>query len=150
MFGRERTPATDERTRLIARMVRFIKLGMRSKSYEQFIEAFSNPDSEPDPSERERGEAHFTMTMSPTCWYSAMALFPHVAGVSPFLTIQGGGDDYGVFITTSADVLDPVRVVFRVPPGQRAGGDAQIMVQSLLSMPGWGGESEPDGPIGDD
>ena len=46
MFGRERTPATDERTRLIARMVRFIKLGMRSKSYEQFIEAFSNPDSD--------------------------------------------------------------------------------------------------------
>lgn len=144
MFGWTRKPAVDERAKLIARMMQLIKYGMRTKSYERFVEAFSNPDGEPDVLDRYRRESNFTMTMSPTCWYSATVLYPHDAAAQPLATLQGGGDDYGVFITTAAAADSSIRVELRVPTGRRPGRDARIMIQSLRAIPGWAGKSEFD------
>jgi hypothetical protein len=147
VFGWGRRPAVAERAKLIARMVRFTKHGMRTKSYEQFVEAFSNTGADPDAFKRHNRESQFTMTVSSTCWYSAIVRYPHDAGVQPFMAIQGGGDDYGVFITTGVDELTTAEL--HVPSGQRPGRDAGTMVKSLLAMPGWAGKSEFERLFGD-
>lgn len=55
---------------------------------------------------------------------------------APFLSLQGGGDDYGVFITSGTEP-NSTMLDFRVPMGQRAGRDARAMVRSLRVGQGW-------------
>jgi hypothetical protein len=47
LFWSRRDTGVDERVKLMARMVTLIVHGLQIKSYEQFVESFSNPDGEP-------------------------------------------------------------------------------------------------------
>jgi hypothetical protein len=71
MLGWGRNSAVEKRAKLLARMTTLIMRGLQTKTYEQFIASFSNPDGEPDASERQRHELHFQMRISPTCEYYA-------------------------------------------------------------------------------
>ncbi len=137
MFGWGRKSAVEERAQKIARLVEFIRHGMRTKTYEQFVATFSNPGAEPDRTDRFRRQLNFTMTISPACWYQAMAMYPHGADDKPFLSMQGGGDDFGVFITAGADTSNYTEVDLHLFSGQKAGRDASAMVRALLRIEGW-------------
>lgn len=121
---RRRRRAIEARAGQIVRILTFIRGALKTKSYDEFVAAFSNPGEAPDVLDRHRREHHFTMKISATCWYSGMAMYSE--GSPPFLSLQGGGDDYGVFITTGAEP-DSTMLDFRVPIGQRAGRDARAI-----------------------
>ena len=133
MFGGERKAAVDERAKLLARMVGLIVRGLQTKSYEQFIASFSNPGAEPDAFDRLSRDHSFQMRISLTCWYGASASF--LVGEPPSVFIQGGGDDFGVFITAGAQ--STIMVDLHLASGQRAGRDADAMVRRLQAMPGF-------------
>jgi hypothetical protein len=133
LFGWGRKASIDERAKLIARMVGLIIDGLRTKSYEQFVLSFSNPDAEPDEFQRRNGELYFQMRISPRCWYNVVADYSGSVSPQPVVGIQGNGDDFGVFI--SADV-EPgsLSVDLYLPPGRRSGRDASAMVRALAAM----------------
>lgn len=136
MFGWGRKAGITERAEKVARMLSFIKHSMQSKTYDQFVASFSNPGGEPDVLQRYDRRAHFIMHMSESCWYSADVAFPHQPAGIGSITLQGGGDDFGVFITaTPAD--DRVGVELHLPFDQKAGRDAKSMVRTLETMPNW-------------
>jgi len=89
-----RKTAVEERAKQIARMVMLIVHSLQTKSYDDFVESFSNPDSEPDSVERLNRQLRFQMRISSTCWYEATAVYP--PGGTPYFLIEGGGDDWGV------------------------------------------------------
>ena len=60
MLGWGRNSAVEKRAKLLARMTTLIMRGLQTKTYEQFIASFSNPDGEPDASERQRHEFTFS------------------------------------------------------------------------------------------
>jgi hypothetical protein len=133
MFGGGQKAAVDKRAKLLARMIGLIVRGLQTESYEQFIASFSNPGAEPHAFERLSRDHRFQMRISPTCWYDAFASYP--LGEMPSVLIQGGGDDFGVFIT--ADTQSAATVDLTLASGQRAGRDAEAMVESLRAMPGY-------------
>jgi len=133
MFGGGQIAAVDRRAKRLARIVAVIVRGLQTKSYEQFIASFSNPGSEPDAPDRLSRDHRFQMRISPTCWYDAFASYP--LGESPSILIQGGGDDFGVFI--AADTQSTATVDLNLARGQRAGRDAEAMVRSLRAMHGF-------------
>jgi hypothetical protein len=45
LFWWRREQAVEERAKLMARMVSLIVRGLQTKSYEEFVESFSNPGS---------------------------------------------------------------------------------------------------------
>src|SRR3974390_622775 len=92
------TEAVEDRAHLIARMMPLIIRGLKTKTYEEFVESFSNPDGKPDSRNR---ELSFQMRISPTCWYDATANYRHAE--PPSARIHGGGDDLGVFIFITSD-----------------------------------------------
>ena len=144
MFGGGQKATVDRRAKRLARIVAFIVRGLQTKSYEQFIASFSNPGSEPDTSDRSSRDHRFQMRMSPTCWYDAFASFP--TGESPSVLIQGGGDDFGVFI--AADTQSAAMADLHLALGQRAGRDAGAMVQSLRVMHGFTSFAEIERSLG--
>lgn len=144
MFGGGQKATVDRRAKRLARIVAFIVRGLQTKSYEQFIASFSDPGSEPNASDRSSRDHRFQMRISPTCWYDAFASFP--TGESPSILIQGGGDDFGVFI--AADTQGAATVDLHVARGQRAGRDAEAMVRSLRDMRGFTSYAEIEGSLG--
>lgn len=134
MFGWARKAAIDQRAKLMARMLQLIINGLRTKSYEQFVTSFSNPGGEPDALDRMDRELCFRMRVSPSVWYDATASY---ACQPPLVSIQGGGDDFGVFIIASTEPDDTVKVDLHVAPGLGTGRDAHAMVRALQKMPGW-------------
>lgn len=56
--------------------------------------------------------------------------------------MQGGGDDWGVFISGNGNRDNRVTVELHVAPGQKAGSDARAMVRALQTMPGWSGYTD--------
>jgi hypothetical protein len=72
MFGRKRRTAINERAKLMGRMVMLLTNGLCTKSYDQFVESYSNPGNEPDETERNARISRFAMRFSPTCWYQAV------------------------------------------------------------------------------
>jgi hypothetical protein len=137
--------AVDERAKQIARMTTLIAHGLRTKTYGQFITTFSNPEAVPDAFDRLSRELSFQMRISPTCWYDATAFYPE--GALPSVCIQGGGDDFGVFITVGGAVGD-VLVDLHVASGQSVGRDARAMVRALEAMPGWKGHAAIERSLG--
>jgi hypothetical protein len=133
MFGWGRKAAVKRRAKLLARMIGLITHGLKTKSYEQFVASFSNPGKEPDAFDRSNRKLHFQMRISPTCWYDATASYP--LRESPWVSLHGGGDDFGVLITVSPS--DGVTVGPHLASGQRAGRDAQAVINSLYAMPGF-------------
>jgi hypothetical protein len=133
MFGRGRTAAVEKRAKLLARMSALILHGLQTKTYEQFIASFSNPDAKPDTSERQRHELRFLMQISLTCEYYATACYPR--DDPPWAFLQGDGDDFGVFITLSQS--GEITVGLHLESGETAGRDAQAIVHSLTAMPGF-------------
>jgi hypothetical protein len=83
------------------------------------------------------------MHISPTCSYAAHVYYPHQPGTLPFISLQGGGDDFGVFITASTNI-DGRAVELHLVSGQSAGRDARAMVRVLLTMPGWSRGDAPE------
>jgi len=134
MLGWESKAEVVERARLLARMVPLIMHGLQIKSYEQFIASFSNPGKEPDAFERSNRELHFKMRISPNCRYDASASYSPED--SPWVVLQGGGDDFGVMIIVSA--TEAVIVDSYLAPAQDAGCDAPDVVRCLHAMPGFG------------
>ncbi|HMG80314.1 MAG TPA: hypothetical protein VK591_16645 [Xanthobacteraceae bacterium] len=131
---RRRRHAIEARASQIVRMLTLIRHALKTKSYDEFVANFSNPGDEPDVLDRHRLEHHFMMKISASCWYSGTAMYAESS--RPFLSLQGGGDDYGVFITSGTEP-DSIMLDFRVPMDQRAGRDARAMVRSLRVSQGW-------------
>jgi hypothetical protein len=100
MLGWECKAEVMERAKLLARMVPFIMHGFQTKSYDQFVVGFSNPGAEPDVFARSNRELHFQMQISPTCRYDASVSYS--SEESPWVALQGGGDDFCVMIIVSA------------------------------------------------
>ncbi|MGA8698344.1 MAG: hypothetical protein WB689_31810, partial [Xanthobacteraceae bacterium] len=73
MFGSERRTAIKQRAKMMGRMVMLLTDGLCTKSYEQFVERYSNPGDEPDEAARNARISRFAMRFSPTCWYEATA-----------------------------------------------------------------------------
>jgi hypothetical protein len=136
VFGWGRKAEVEERAKKVARMLFFIKHSMQTKTYDQFVASFSNPDEEPDVLMRYDRTAHFTMHISESCWYSADIAFPHKPDGNGAVTLHGGGDDFGVFIT-AAPSDDRASVDLNLPFDQKAGRDARSMVRTLEAMPKW-------------
>jgi hypothetical protein len=141
MFGRKRRTAINQRAKLMGRMVMLLTDGLCTKSYDQFVESYSNPGNEPDETERNARISRFAMRFSPSCWYEATASLYEDA--QPWILLEGGGDDCGVCIsvrvpgdanTPSCPVVD-----LQVPRGAKRGHDAGAMVRALQDMPGWKG-----------
>jgi hypothetical protein len=138
LWRRER--GTDKRAKQVARMVTLIVHGLQTKSYDDFVDSFSNPGSEPGPLERLQRRLCFQMRMLPTCWYDARAEYP--ADGTPSFYIEGGGDDFGVLISGDAIADHSIGVDFWVPTNSQAGRDAHEMVHTLRGMPGWSRASD--------
>ena len=139
MFGNKRRTAIKQRAKLMGRMVMLLTDGLYTKSYNQFVATYSNPGDEPDETARNVGISRFEMRFSPSCWYEATASLAENA--QPWMYIEGGGDDRGVFISVrvSADANEvsyPV-VDLHVPRGAKRGHDARAMVRALQAIPGW-------------
>jgi hypothetical protein len=134
MFGWERRTEVKARAKKIARMVMVIVHSLQTKSYDEFVEAFSNPGSQPASLERLNRQVCFQMRLSPTCWYDATADFGRRTDMHHCVSLQGGGDDFGVAIRAGSrySIVD-----FYLPPGQRAGRDAKAIVHALSATPGW-------------
>jgi hypothetical protein len=133
MLGWGRNSAVEKRAKLLARMTALIMHGIKTKTYEQFIASFSNPGGEPDALERQSHILHFLMRISPTCEYYATARYPR--DDPPWASLQGDGDDFGVFITISQS--GEITVGLHLESGEVAGRDAQAVVRSLTAMPGF-------------
>src|SRR5215469_708235 len=97
MFGHKRRSAIKERAKLMGRMVMLLTDGLYTKSYDQFVERYSNPGDRPDETARIARISRFEMRFSPTCWYEATASLAENA--QPWICIEGAGDDCGVFIS---------------------------------------------------
>jgi hypothetical protein len=139
MFDRKRKTAIRERAKLMGRMVMLLIDGLCTKSYDQFVESYSNPGNEPDETARNARISQFEMRFSSTCWYEATASLYENA--QPWIFIEGGGDDRGVCITVrvpdDANVPSCPVVDLRVPRGESRGHDAGAMVRALRDIPGW-------------
>lgn len=139
MFGRKRRSAIKQRAKLMGRMVMLLTDGLCTKSYDQFVESYSNPGDKPDETARNARISRFEMRISPTCWYEATASLAENA--QPRIFIEGGGDDCGVFISVQvpADANVPPCPVIEllVPRGAKRGHDAGAMVRALRDTPGW-------------
>jgi hypothetical protein len=144
MFGSGRKAVVEERAKLLARMIALIIRGLQTKSYEQFVASFSNPGEEPDAFEQVNRELHFQMRISPTCWYDASASYDG----SPWVSLQGGGDDFGVLITVSPSA--GITVGTNLSSGHRAGRDAQAIVRTLSAMPGFSNSAAIERSLGID
>jgi hypothetical protein len=141
MFGHKRRTAINERAKLMGRMVMLLTNGLCTKSYDQFVENYSNPGNEPDETERNARISRFAMHFSPTCWYEATASLYEDA--QPWILIEGGGDDCGVCISVrvppDANLPSCPVVDLQVPRGAKKGHDAGAMVRALRDIPGWTG-----------
>jgi hypothetical protein len=139
MFGHRRNTAIKQRARLMGRMVMLLIDSLCTKSYDQFVESYSNPGSEPDETARNARISQFEMRFSSTCWYEATASLYENA--QPWILIEGGGDDCGVCISVRVpdDANVPSRPVvhLQVRRGARKGADAGAMVRALQDIPGW-------------
>lgn len=133
MLGWGRKGGAEDRAKLLARMTALILHGLQTKTYEQFIASFSNPDTEPNTSERQRHELHFVMRISPTCEYCGTTCYPR--DEPPWAFLQGDGDDFGVFITLSRS--GEITAGLHLESGETAGRDAQAIVRILTAMPGF-------------
>jgi hypothetical protein len=134
MFGLRRRAETEARAKQVARMVMVIIHGLQTKSYEEFVERFSNPGKEPASLERLNRQVCFQMRISSTCWYDAMVDFGRRADWHRFVSLRGGGDDFGVAISAGPGYST---VELYLPPGQMAGRDAKTIVRALAGTPGW-------------
>lgn|ERR1700720_3303539 len=67
MFSRERRAAIKQRAKVMGRMVMLLTDGLCTKSYDQFVESYSNPGDEPDETARNARISRFAMRFSPTC-----------------------------------------------------------------------------------
>jgi hypothetical protein len=141
MFANERRAAIKQRAKLMGRMVMLLTDGLCTKSYDRFVERFSNPGDEPDETARNARISRFAMRFSPTCWYQATASLYENA--QPWILIEGGGDDCGVVISVRVpdDANLPSRPVvdLHVPRRAKRGHDAGAMVRALCDIPGWRG-----------
>ena len=141
MFGHKRRTEIKQRAKLMGRMVMLLTDGLCTKSYDQFVENFSNPGDEPDQTARNARISRFQMRFSPSCWYEATASL-HENG-QPWISIEGGGDDCGVFISVRVppDANMPCCPVvdLQVPRRMRRGHAAAAMVRALQDIPGWRG-----------
>ena len=141
MFDQKRKSAIRQRAKLMGRMDMLLSDSLCTKSYDQFVESYSNPGNEPDETARNARISQFEMRFSSTCWYEATASLYENA--EPWIFIEGGGDDCGVCI--SVQVPDDANVPFcpvvdlRVPRGAKRGHDAGAMVRALQDIPGWRG-----------
>ena len=142
----------EKRAKQIARMVLLVIDGLQTKTYEQFVVSFSNPGTVPSTRERDNRELSFQMRFSSSCWYEAVAAYPRGPDQpdEPHFYMQGGGDDWGVFISGSANRDNRVTVELHVPPGQTAGRDASAMVRALQATPGWSNYTDREGTLGID
>jgi hypothetical protein len=120
-------------------MVMLLTNGLCTKSYDQFVESYSNPANEPDETERNARISRFAMRFSPTCWYQATASLYEKA--QPWILIEGGGDDCGVCISVhvpgDANAASCPVVDLKVRRGAKRGHDAGAMVRALREIPGW-------------
>jgi hypothetical protein len=139
MFGSERRTAIKQRARLMGRMVMLLTDSLCTKSYDQFVERYSNPGDAPDENARNARISRFAMRFSPTCWYEATASLAENA--QAWIFIEGAGDDCGVVISVrvpdDANVASCPEVDLHVPRGARRGHDAGAMVRALRDIPGW-------------
>jgi hypothetical protein len=125
-----------------------IATNLYSKTLAEFL-AFYKTTTEV---EQRDSEIYFGTKFSLSCWYDVCATYPQpdpewmndLLGRTannddarrPSLNIFGGGDDYGVLISTLGPD-DGASVQLHIAPGRSAGKDAKTMVAALLTLPGF-------------
>jgi hypothetical protein len=134
IFGLGRRLEVEARAKQIARMVMVIVHGLQTKSYDEFVESFSNPGNEPASLERLNRQVCFQLRISSTCWYDATADFGRRTDMHHFVSLHGRGDDFGVAISAGPGYS---AIELYLPPGQKAGRDAEAIVHALAATPGW-------------
>jgi hypothetical protein len=139
MFGSQRRTRLQARAKQIARMVMVIVHGLQTKSYDVFVEDFSNPGRRPDTLERLNRQVCFELRISATCWYDAIADFSRRTDDYPFVNLHGGGEDFGVAISAGPGYST---VELYVPPGRDIGRDAEAVARALAATPGWTSAAE--------
>jgi hypothetical protein len=121
----------EKRAAKLGLMLHIIASKLRDGTPAQFIAHFSET-GKVVASDDGRGAA-FGMNFSPTRWYDIHVEFTGPDG--PTIGMLGGGDDYGVFIISSADEKAYVQV--KAAPGRKPGQFADAMVRALLAEPGF-------------
>jgi hypothetical protein len=134
IFGWGRRAEVEARAKQLARVTMVIVHSLQTKSYEQFVQSFSNPGTEPGSLERLNRQLCFQLKVSPSSWYDAVADFSRRTDIYPCVILNGGGDDFGVAISAGPGYSI---VELHVPPGQKLGRDAKAMVNALGAIPGW-------------
>jgi hypothetical protein len=134
MLGSRRRVEVEARAKQVARAVMVIVHGLQTKSYDEFVESFSNHGKEPASLERLNRQVCFQLRISPTCWYDAIADFGRPGDMQHSVSLRGGGDDFGVAISAGLGYLS---VEFYLPLNQKSGCDAKAVVHALATMPGW-------------
>jgi len=148
MFGLGGSSGTvvRERADKVRLLVAMIASNLHSKTAAEFVAFYKTTATV----EQRDSEIYFGTKFSPSCWYDVCATYPQsdpawmddLLGPAmdtdrrPSLNLSGGGDDYGVFIS-SLGPSDGASVELHIPPGQRAGKDAKAMVAALLKLPGF-------------
>jgi hypothetical protein len=135
LFRSRRENVIEQRAKQIARMMTLIVHGLQTKSYDEFVESFSNPGSQLTALDRLNQQLRFRMRISLTCWYDAIIEYPPDG--TPHFYIGGGGEEWGVLISGDAIADHPMGVDFYVPTGSQPGRDARPMEHALREMPGW-------------
>jgi len=145
-FGSNAT-VVRERAGKVRLLVAMIASNLYSKSADEFVQFYEATTTV----ERDGPEIYFGTKFSPSCWYDIQARYPvadppwmddllgarDTADEMPrTLTLFGGGDDYGVFISVLG-IDAGASVEFHVAPGRRAGKDAKAIVTALLGLPGF-------------
>lgn len=114
-------------------MILLMLFGLQTKSYEQFIERYSNAENRPDVLDRQSREWTFQMTISTECWYAVRVDYGDPE--QPTLTMQGGGSDYGVFVVGSSDGNSSGFSASIECFNGRPGRSARAMAELLRALP---------------
>jgi hypothetical protein len=101
MFGWGRTTEVRERAAQLRTHVALLTVNLYTKSYEEFSALYRNFIENAESLNRISREINFGFKFSQSCWYDVHAEIPMER--APTMMILGGGDDYGVFITTRPD-----------------------------------------------
>lgn len=132
MFGWGRSAAITKRANQLRLLVALIASNLHTKSYEEFATFYQQFGAGVELRPPANREFNFGFKFGQDCWYDAHAEFHEPRSLS----MMGGGNDYGVFITIKPEG-EGAWVDLEVPHGQRPGRDAKAMVKALLDRPGF-------------
>jgi hypothetical protein len=119
----------EKRAAKLGLLLHMVAEKLRDGTSEQFIAHFR--ETAKVVASDDGREASFGVNFSPARWYDIHVEFTGPNG--SVIGMLGGGEDYGVFILSSAD--EKAWVQLKVQPGHKPGQCADAMVRALLAEP---------------